>query len=192
MPLLLAFNLNSKSTPIRVVQTPNRSAPAKQRIISGTSSDNLQDEENDDNDQTKSSFSYNEAIRDYELNLLGPTKITLNHVITIFPSYADVKDGFGRIILHPETILSAAIFVYKNEKDGLPTLNLKNAVKDQNNEPILYQAVYSSSSYGTKDLSKIFENSLSKATQFYKEYCDTECKITEERLKMVNNILCDA
>ena len=44
LPLLLAFNLNSKSTPIRVVQTPNRAAPAKERIISDTSSDNLQDE----------------------------------------------------------------------------------------------------------------------------------------------------
>ena len=107
------------------MQTPNQSAPAKERIISDTSSDNLQDEENDDNDQTKSSFSYNEAIRDYELNLLGPTKITLNHLITILPSYADVKDGFGRIILHLETALSAAIFVYKNENDGLPTFNLK-------------------------------------------------------------------
>ena len=103
-----------------------------------------------------------------------------------------MKDGFGRIILHPETALSALIFFYKNEQDGLPTLNSKNTVKDQNNEPILYPAVYFSSLYGTKDLPKIFEYSLSKATQFYKEYNNDENKILDVRLKMVNNILCSA
>ena len=67
-----------------------------------------------------------------------------------------------------------------------------NVVKYQNNEPILYPAVYSSSSYGTKDLPKIFEYYLSKATQFYKEYNNDEDKISDVRLKMVNNILCGA
>ena len=112
LPLLMAFNQNSNSTPIRIVQTPNRVAPAKERFISDSTSDSLQYEENNDNDQAKNSFSYNDTIRDYELNLLGPTKITLNHLLTISPSYADVKDGFGRIILHPETALSALIFFF--------------------------------------------------------------------------------
>ena len=103
-----------------------------------------------------------------------------------------MKDGFGRIILHPETALSALIFFYKNEKDGLPTINSKNAVKDKNNELILYPAVYSSSSYGQKDLPKIFEYSLSKATKFYKEYNNDVDKIPNVRLNMVNNILCSA
>ena len=85
--------------------------------------------------------------------------------------------------------ISTNIFFYENKQDGFPTLNLKNAVKDQNKEPILYQAVYSSSSYGTKDLPKVFEYSLSKATQFYKENCNNKDKILDIRLEMVNNIL---
>ena len=112
--------------------------------------------------------------------------------MTISPSYADVKDGFGRIILHPETALSALIFIYKNNDDGLPTLNIENAVRDKNNEPILYPAVYSSSSYGQKDLPKIFEYSLSKSTKFYEEFYTNEDKIPSIRLNMVNNILCSA
>merc|ERR1712208_168590 len=101
----------------------------------------------------------------------------LNHLLTISPSYADVKDGFGRIILHPETSLSVLIFVYKNKDDGLPTLNTAKAVRDKNNEPILYPEVYSSSSYGQKDLPKIFEYSLSKSTKFYEEFYTNDDKI---------------
>ena len=172
--------------------TPNRSGPAKERSMTNITSDGFQYEDNNGNDHVKHSFSYNDTIRDYELNLLGPTKITLNYLLTISPSYADVKDGFDRIILHPETALSALIFFYKNEKDGLPTLNSENAVKDENNEPILYPAVYSSSSYVQKDLPKIFEYSLSKATKFYKEYNNDEDKIPDVRLNMVSNILCSA
>ena len=55
---------------------------------------------------------------------------------------------------------------------------------------MLYPAVYSSSSYGQKDLPKIFEYSLSKATKFYKEYNTDNNKIPIVRLNMVNNILC--
>ena len=146
-------------------------------IMSNINSDGFLYEDDNGNDHVKHSFSYNDTIRDYELNLLSPTKISLNHLLTISPSYADVKDGFGRIILHPETALSALIFFYKNKEDGLPTLNSENAVKDKNNEPILYPAVYSSSSYGQKDLLKIFEYFLSKATKFYKEYNNDEDKI---------------
>ena len=53
-------------------------------------------------------------------------------------------------------------------------------------------SVYSSSLYGQKDLPKIFEYSLSKATKFYKEYNNDEDKIPNVRLNMVNNILCSA
>ena len=91
--------------------TPNRSGPAKERSITNITSDGFQYEDNNINDHVKHSFSYNDTIREYELNLLGPTKITLNHLLTISPSYADVKDEFGRIILHPETALSALIFL---------------------------------------------------------------------------------
>ena len=196
LPLLIAFNKNSNSTPIRLVQTPNRAAPAKRKFISDNTINNTQDKEesvdDNDDDRPKNAFSYNDTIRDYELNLLGPTKITINHLLTISPSYADIKDGFGRIILNPETALSALIFIYKNKKDGLPTLNLDNAVKNKGGEPILYQAVYSSSSYGTKDLPKIFEYSLSKVTHFYDKNYDEKDKITEVRLQMVNEILCSA
>ena len=90
LPLLMAFNKNSNLTPIRLVQTPNRSAPAKERSIADSTSDGFQYEENNDDDQVKHSFSYNDTIRDYELNLLGPTKITLNHLLMISPSYTNV------------------------------------------------------------------------------------------------------
>ena len=153
---MLAFNKNSKSTPIRLVITPNRNGIAKERTMPDINSDGFIYEDDNSNENIRHSFSYNDTIRDYELNLLSSTKITLNHLLTISPSYADVKDGFGRIILHPETALSALIFVYKNKDDGLPTLNAENAVRDKNNEPILYPAVYSSLSYGQKDLPKIF------------------------------------
>ena len=52
----MAFNKNSNSTPIRLVQTPNRAAPAKERFISDSTSDSLQYEENNDNDQVKNHF----------------------------------------------------------------------------------------------------------------------------------------
>ena len=84
------------------------------------------------------------------------------------------------------------IFVYKNKDDELPTLNTANAVRDKNNEPILYPAVYSSSSYRRKDLPKIFEYSLSKSTKFYEEFYTNEDKIPNIRLKKVNEILCSA
>ena len=127
LPILLAFNKNSKSTPIRIVITPNRNGFAKERI-KHNSHDFIND---DDNENIKSSFSYNDTIRDYELNLLSSTKITLQHLLSILPLYADVKDGFGRIFLHPETALSALIFVYKNRNDNLPTLNVENAIRDE-------------------------------------------------------------
>ena len=65
-------------------------------------------------------------------------------------------------------------------------------VKHKNNEHIVFPAVYSSSSYGTKDLLDIFEYSLNKATKFYKEYNHDEDKISNVRLNIVNNILCSA
>ena len=109
--------------------TPNRSGPPKERSMPNITSDRFQYEDDNVNDHVKHSFSYNDTIRGYELNLLGPTKITRNHLLTISPSYADVKDGFGRIILHPETALSALIFFYKNKKDRLPILNLRQNSK---------------------------------------------------------------
>ena len=121
LPLLLAFNKNSNSTPIRLVITPNQNGPAKERSMSNITSDRFQYEYDNDTDHVKHSFSYNDTIRDYELNLLSPTQIILQHLLTINPSYANVKDGFGQIELHSETALSVLIFFYKNKKDGLPT-----------------------------------------------------------------------
>ena len=91
--------------------------------MTNMTTDTFQNEDDDDTNNVRHSFSYNDTIRDYELNLLSSTKITLNHLLTIKPLYADVKDGFGRIELHPETALSASIFFDKNKIDGLPTLN---------------------------------------------------------------------
>ena len=92
LPILLAFNKNSKSTPIRIVITPNRNGIAKERNTQN--SHGFINDDDTSNENVKSSFSYNDTIREYELNLLSSTKITLQHLLTILPSYADVKDGF--------------------------------------------------------------------------------------------------
>ena len=84
LPLLLAFNKNSKSTPIRLVITPNRNGIAKERNMPNSSG--FINEDDNSNENIKHSFSYNNTIRDYELSLLSSTKITLNHLLTISPS----------------------------------------------------------------------------------------------------------
>ena len=101
-------------------------------------------------------MSYNDFIKSYDLSLLTPNKITVNHLLTISPIFADVSDAFGYILLHSETALSCQIFLYKSVEDSMPTLDLNKAEVDLNNEPILYPLVYSSSSFGTKDLPMIF------------------------------------
>ena len=51
-------------------------------------------------------LSYNDCIKSYDLTLLTPNKITVNHLLTISPIFADVSDAFGHILLHPDTALS--------------------------------------------------------------------------------------
>ena len=68
LPLLLAFNKNSNSTPIRLVITPNWNGPAKERSMSNITSDGFQYEDNNGNDHVIHSFSYNDKIRDYAVN----------------------------------------------------------------------------------------------------------------------------
>ena len=48
LPILMVFNPNSNSTPKRLVQTPNRSAPAKIRSILNSTFDGSQQNNNDD------------------------------------------------------------------------------------------------------------------------------------------------
>ena len=48
LPLLLAFNKNSKSTPIRLVITPNRNGIAKERIKPNTDSNGFIPEDDSD------------------------------------------------------------------------------------------------------------------------------------------------
>ena len=63
--LLLAFNKNSKSTPIRLVITPNRNGPARKRNMTNITTDTFQNEDDGDTDNVRHSFSYNDTIRDY-------------------------------------------------------------------------------------------------------------------------------
>ena len=67
-----------------------------------------------------------------------------------------MSDAFGPILLHSDTALSCQIFLYKSLEDSMPTLDLTKASVDQNNEPIMYPLVYSSSSFGKKDVPMIF------------------------------------
>ena len=48
--LLLAVNKNSNLTPIRLVITPNRNGPAKERTMSNITSDRFQYDDDDSND----------------------------------------------------------------------------------------------------------------------------------------------
>merc|ERR1712089_49468 len=75
-------------------------------------------------------LSYNDCIKSYDLTLLTPNKITVNHLLTISPIFADVSDAFGHIFLHPDTALSCQIFLYKSTEDGKPTLDLTKAELD--------------------------------------------------------------
>merc|ERR1712240_247805 len=87
LPLLMAFNKNSQSTPCRMVQCPNRQAvckPSKHHMAQETE------------DKPKL-LSYNDCIKSYDLTLLTPNKITVNHLLTISPIFADVSDAFGHI-----------------------------------------------------------------------------------------------
>ena len=157
-------------------------------------------------------LSYNNCIKNYDLSLLTPYKITVNHLLSMSPIFADLSDAFGHLILHPQTALSCQIFLYKSKKDSLPTLDLTEAIVDKNNEPVLYPLVYSSSSFGTKDLPMIFGYSMTQCVPFFTKFSLTSLKklpnddsedkrntnnsLTEEaqqlRLDMVDKILCSA
>ena len=73
LPLLMAFNKNSQSTPCRMVQCLNRQAvckPSKHHIVH---------DEGTTEDKPKL-LSYNDCIKSYDLTLLTPNKITVNHL----------------------------------------------------------------------------------------------------------------
>ena len=127
LPLILAVSY-SRSTPCRLVLTPNR---CSQGVANPQGMDQI----------PKAPFSYNDTIRDYDMQLFGSTQITLNHLLTTSPCFADIRDGFGAIKLHPATALSCTILIMKNKSDNLPTLSIDNAIKDKNGKPQLYEAV---------------------------------------------------
>ena len=97
------------------------------------------------------------------------------------PIFADLSDAFGHLILHPQTALSCQIFLYKSKKDSFPTLDLTEAIVDKNNEPVLYPLVYSSSSFGTKDLPIVFGYSMTQCVPFFTKFSLTSLK------KLTNN-----
>ena len=105
-------------------------------------------------------LSYNDCIKSYDQSLLTPNKITVNHLLSISPIFGDISDAFGHVLLDPQTALTCQIFLFKDKEDSLPTLDLKKAKLDKNNEPILYPLVYSSSTYGSHDLPMIFRYTM--------------------------------
>ena len=113
LPLLMVFNRNSQSTPCRMVQCPNRQAvckPSKNTMVQGeknetisgkvAQSDTIINSSNckDPTPNKPKLLSYNDCIKSYDLTLLTPNKITVNHLLTILPIFADVSDAFGHIL----------------------------------------------------------------------------------------------
>ena len=196
----MAYNLNSQSTPCRIVQCPNRVVKCKDTIgtknlNSGESqtleglgdTQTLEDLGATPANANPTYLSYNDTIRDYKLELAGPIEVIINHLLTMAPIFADVRDGFGKIILHAETALSCQGFLYKDKNDSLPTFDLSTAVTNKQGEAILFPAVYSSSSYGTKDLPRVFGYAMEQCVNLYKANSDNE--ITAVRLDMVERVL---
>ena len=75
LPLLMAFNKNSKSTPCWMVQCPNRQGICKTEEIGATrplGTDKLAASLDHETDVKNKSLSYNECIKDYDLSLLTP------------------------------------------------------------------------------------------------------------------------
>ena len=127
-------------------------------------------------------------MNDYDLSLLTPNKITVNHLLTMSPIFADLSDAFGHILLYPETALSCQIFLFKSTEDSLPTLDLSKAELDENEEPILYPFVYSSSSFGTKDLPIMFSFAMTQCVKYFKQYSTTPLKnISKSVINVKNN-----
>ena len=178
LPLLMAFNQHSTSTLARLVQAPNPPV----MCINLESNDSLQQEsqslgasaeitncENGLSTRPRC-LSYNDCIKNYDLSLLTPNKITVHHLLSMSPIFGDISDAFGHILLDLQTVLTCQIFLYKSKEDSLPTLDLKKAKVDKNNEPILFPLVYSSSTYGSKDMPMIFGYTLTQCVRFYKEH----------------------
>ena len=108
--------------------------------------------------------------KNYDLSLVTPNKITVNHLLSMSPMFGDISDAFCHILLDPQTALTCQIFLYKSKEDSLPTLDLKKAKVDKNNEPILFPLVYSSSTYGSRDMPMIFGYTLTQCVKFFKEH----------------------
>ena len=105
----------------------------------------------------------------------------------------DIRDRFGGRLLNPATALSSKILVFKIKDNGLPTLDLHKAIKENYGQPILFKAIYSSSSYRMHDLIHIFSYAMTKCITFYKEnYEQINNKpnlINDTRVSMVDLIL---
>ena len=75
---------------------------------------------------------------------------------------------------------------------------------DKNNEPILFPLVYSSSTYGSRDMPMIFGYTLTQCVKFFKEHSlnplnikifeneDLATQANQVRLDFVDKILCAA
>ena len=91
LPLLVAFNQHSTSTPARLVQCPNRPG-----IFPKPNSSSQQESQyfevpaelincEDDLSTRPKYLMYNDCIKNYDLSLLTPNKITVNHLLSVSP-----------------------------------------------------------------------------------------------------------
>ena len=103
----MAFNQHSRSTPARLVQAPNHPGIC----LNLKSNDVLSQEDknlgisfdliNSKHELTTKPkcLSYNDCIKNYDLSLLTPNKITVNHLFSMCPIFGDISDAFGHILL---------------------------------------------------------------------------------------------
>ena len=92
--------------------------------------------------------------------------------------------------------LTCQVWLYKDENDGFPTLSVERAIKNDKGDLVMFEAIYSSSSYGTKDLPKIFSYTLEQCVRFFKTYGRNSPTVNDfinnSRLDMVQKILHEA
>ena len=128
LPLLMAFNQNSTSTPAHLVQCPNHPGiciypkPTDSLQQEGQSLEAPADLINceDGTPFRPKCLSYNDCINNYNLSLLTPNKITVNHLLSMAPILGDISDPFGHNFLDPQKVLSCKIFLHKSKEDSLP------------------------------------------------------------------------
>ena len=101
IPKIIVYNPQSLSSVFRIVVTPNRQLP------------NISD--------PSQKLSFNNCVRDYNLNLPSIEIISILHGLAIIPTTLDIKDEFRALRNSPSTALSGLNHYYKAPK-GYPCI----------------------------------------------------------------------